>query len=103
MIGENKWELAALWSLAMATIGGAIYIASLVDRSQSQADHSQIHGLVIGGLMSAFPVIINAIRGVGQSKAMQMMAEQLGASTPLQAAPRPADPDVLDLSAAQQI
>jgi len=78
----HKWELAALWTLAGAVIFGSIYVATLASK-QSQ---SETYGIVIGGLMAALPMLINAMRNIGQAQAMQSMAEQLGNSTPASAA-----------------
>jgi uncharacterized transporter YbjL len=98
---QHGLELAALWSLALVVIAGSIYVASLAE--QSEVDHSQTHGILIGGLMAALPMLINAIRNIGQSQAMQSMAEQLGQSTPItQAAQVPAI-DPLELNEAGMV
>lgn len=74
------WELVALWTLAVSVIGGSIMVAQM---ATAQAEgRSDTHGIVIGGLMAALPMLINAIRNIGQAQAMQSMAEQLGQSTP---------------------
>lgn len=73
------WELLALWSLAVLVVVGSIYIT----RIPGTADHSETPGIVIGGLMAALPMLINAIRNIGQARTMQQMAEQLGQSSPI--------------------
>ena len=75
----HRWELIALWSLAVLVISGSIYIATLAGK----ATQSETYGIVIGGLMAALPMLINAMRNIGQAQAMQSMAEQLGNSTPV--------------------
>lgn len=75
----HKWELLALWSLSVAVVVGSIYVATLA-ASKTQ---SETYGIVIGGLMAALPMLINAMRNIGQAQAMQSMAEQLGNSTPV--------------------
>ena len=74
----HKWELAALWTLACGVISGSIYVATLA----SKQTQSETYGIVIGGLMAALPMLINAMRNIGQAQAMQSMAEQLGNSSP---------------------
>ena len=81
----HKWELLALWTLAIGVIYGSIYVATLA-ASKTQ---SETYGIVIGGLMAALPMLINAMRNIGQAQAMQSMAEQLGNSTPVVADPPP--------------
>lgn len=97
----HKWELAALWTLAGGVIFGSIYVATLASK-QSQ---SETYGIVIGGLMAALPMLINAMRNIGQAQAMQSMAEQLGNSTPVSdtATGKVNDPvhNTLDLTGAQ--
>ena len=100
---KHGWELAALWSLAVIVIIGSIFVAGLGDfgiaiLGDKAPDNSQTHGIVIGGLMAALPLLINSIRNIGQSQAMQSMVNQLGKSAPVQeqpivmaAAPAPAD------------
>jgi hypothetical protein len=80
----RAWELGALWSLGMVVIAGAIYSADI--SATTDTDRSQTVGIVIGGLMSVLPMIINAIRTLSQSQAMQEMASQLGKSSPVQQA-----------------
>jgi hypothetical protein len=77
----HPWELAALWSIAVLLIAGAIYTAGIEVRN-GKGEHSQTIGIVIGGLMSVLPMVINAMRNIGQAQAMQSMAEQLGNSSP---------------------
>ena len=87
----HRWELAALWSLASGVIFGSIYVATLAGK----AEQSETYGIVIGGLMAALPMLINAMRNIGQAQAMQSMAEQLGNSTPViddRTTGRPNDP-----------
>jgi hypothetical protein len=83
----QKWELAALWSLAVIVITGSIFVAGISELFDvaGGVDHSQTHGIVIGGLMAALPMLINSIRNIGQSQAMQAMADQLGQSAPVTA------------------
>ena len=69
----HRWELIALWSLAVLVISGSIYIATLAGKTTQ----SETYGIVIGGLMAALPMLINAMRNIGQAQAMQSMAEQL--------------------------
>lgn len=80
---NHGWELAALWSLAIGVIVGSIYVATLAEGATNGVDHSQTHGILIGGLMAALPMLINSIRNIGQSQAMQSMADQLGKSAPV--------------------
>ena len=94
MNSQHKHELWALWSLALAVIGGSIYVARLAGIGTGD---SQTHGIVIGGLMAVLPMLVNAIRNIGQAQAMQTMAEQLGQSAP---APQP-PPGPLDLAGAE--
>lgn len=82
----HPWELAALWSLAIVLIIGSIYSAQLAIQGES-TEHSQTIGIVIGGLLAALPMVINAMRNIGQAQAMQSMAEQLGNSQPVDAKP----------------
>ena len=79
MTGAHRfWELAALWSLSVLVILGSIFVGYMV----TGKEEGQTPGIIIGGLMAALPMLINAIRGIGQSQAMQAMAEQLGQSVP---------------------
>ena len=85
---KHGWELAALWSLAVIVIIGSIFVAGLGDfglvaLGADAPDNSQTHGIVIGGLMAALPLLINSIRNIGQTQAMQSMADQLGKSAPV--------------------
>lgn len=88
-IKNHSLELAALWSLAVIVIIGSIFVAGLGDfgllviGGDKVPDNSQTHGIVIGGLMAALPLLINSIRGIGQNHAMQTMADQLGKSAPV--------------------
>jgi hypothetical protein len=75
----HKWELMALWTLAVIVVVGSIYVATLA----AGKAHSDTYGIVIGGLMAALPMLINAMRNIGQAQAMQSMAEQLGNSAPI--------------------
>ena len=97
---NHGWELAALWSLAVIVIAGSIFVAGLGDFGLSMIgvdaaprDNSQTHGIVIGGLMAALPLLINSIRNLRQSQAMQSMVEQLGKSAPVSDSNAPAKPD----------
>lgn len=99
---NHEWELAALWSLSVIVIFGSIFVAGLGDfgialLGGKAQDNSQTHGIVIGGLMAALPLLINSIRNIGQSKAMQSMADQLGKSAPV------GDPSSPDAAAGAQI
>lgn len=86
---KSHWlELAALWSLSVIVIVGSIFVAGLGDfgvalLGSKAPDNSQTHGIVIGGLMAALPLLINSIRNIGQTHAMQSMADQLGKSAPV--------------------
>jgi hypothetical protein len=89
---NHGWELFALWSLAVIVIVGSIFVAGLGDfgiaiLGGDAPDNSQTHGIVIGGLMAALPLLINSIRNIGQNQAMQSMADQLGKSAPVAEAP----------------
>ena len=66
----------------------------LVALGADAPDNSQTHGIVIGGLMAALPLLINSIRNIGQTQAMQSMADQLGKSAPVDgpATGKPDDP-----------
>lgn len=83
----HPWELAALWTLAIGVIYGSIYVATLA----SKQTQSETYGIVIGGLMAALPMLINAMRNIGQAQAMQSMAEHLGNSTPVDTTSVPKD------------
>lgn len=74
MSQRHTGELLALWSLAALVVVSAVYV---VKTTQGEAA-----SLVIGGLMTALPILVNAIRNIGQAKAMQSMADALGNSTP---------------------
>lgn len=76
---QRKLELAALWSLAVIVILGSIFVGYMV----TGKEEGQTPGIIIGGLMAALPMLINAIRNIGQSQAMQEMASQLGQSVPV--------------------
>lgn len=68
-------ELLALWSLAVLVIITSAGIAIFAAKSESSS-------IVIGGLMAAVPMLINSIRNLGQSRAMQTMVDALGNSVP---------------------
>jgi uncharacterized membrane protein len=102
MNDKHGLELFALWSLALTVIAGSIYVASLA-AAATATDNSQTHGILIGGLMAALPMLINAIRNIGQSQTMTAMAvqqgdamksavDQLAASSPRPVADEPLDP-----------
>lgn len=93
MMRDTRLELLALWSLAVLVILGSIYVGYMV----TGKEEGQTPGIIIGGLMAALPMLINAIRNIGQSQAMQEMASQLGQSVP--AGPSRQDP--LDLAGAE--
>lgn len=86
---QRRHELWALWSLGVVVIAGAIIVIWMM----TGKEESQTHGIVIGGLLAVLPMIVNAIRGIGQSQAMQTMAEGLRDSTPV--------PPTLDLAGAE--
>jgi hypothetical protein len=88
----HPWELAALWSIGLVLIAGSIYCAGLAVKAEN-GDHSQTIGIVIGGLLAALPMVINAMRNIGQAQAMQSMAEQLGNSRPVEKAEGPLELD----------
>ncbi|MGL4640540.1 MAG: hypothetical protein ACRCVX_12530 [Shewanella sp.] len=92
MNNAHRHELWALWLLAVVVIGGSIYIATL--SANGSEGHNDTHGIVIGGLMAALPMLINAIRNIGQAQTMQSMAEQLGNSSPVNEATLPLTPDM---------
>lgn len=79
-------ELLALWSLAMALIGAVVALALL-----GPDNANSIHSTVIAGLAPCLPIAFNSIRNIGQSRAMQSMAEQLGQSAPTSAGRAPLD------------
>lgn len=74
---RHTGELLALWSLAVLVVGSSVYV---VKTGQGEAA-----SIVIGGFMTALPILVNAIRNIGQAKAMQTMADALGNSTPVAA------------------
>ena len=76
---NHGWELAALWSLAMSIVGSMVWLAL-----SANGDLSSIHGTVITALSPVLPMAFNSIRNIGQSRAMQSMADQLGKSAPVQ-------------------
>lgn len=77
--GKNV-ELAALWSLAVLVIIGSIYVAVMAGKTKAE---SETFGIVIGGLMASLPMLINAIRNIGQAQVIQSMSEKLSNSTPI--------------------
>lgn len=85
----HGWELAALWSLAMAIILSMVWLSY-----QSGGALNSSHGVVIAGLAPMLAVAFNSIRGLGQSRAMASMVDQLGKSTPVTEAAtgKPDDP-----------
>lgn len=74
----HGWELAALWSLATLIIVSMVWLAY-----ESNGEVNSSHGVVIAGLAPMLAVAFNSIRGLGQSRAMQSMADQLGRSAPV--------------------
>lgn len=64
-------ELITLAVIALAVIGALLF-----------AIHSKGGDVAIGGLIGLLPVVVNSIRGISQSRAMQAMTEQLGQSAP---------------------
>jgi hypothetical protein len=92
MNNQRKHELWALWSLAVVVISGSILVAWMI----TGKEEGQTPGLLIGGLMTTLPMLVNAIRNIGQSQAMQEMASQLGQSVPATmtdpASGKPGDP-----------
>ena len=64
-------ELIALWGIAMACLGVVAYMVYL-DRT----------GEAFGSLIGIIPLCLNAIRNIGQSQAMQSMADHLASSSP---------------------
>jgi len=83
---DHTGELLALWTLAVIVIIGALIAsgnspawASAVLGTKDDAKGSDI---LVGGLMAALPMIINAIRNMGQARAMMAMVDQLGKSAP---------------------
>ena len=73
-------EIVLLWSLAVGVIYGSIYVAELAGKSEAQ---NETFGIVIGGLMASLPMLINAIRNIGQAQVIQNMSEQLSKSSPI--------------------
>jgi hypothetical protein len=65
-------ELGALVMLALALIGLAAYMVYL-DRT----------GEALGSVIGAVVLIVQAVRNVGQSQAMQSMVDHLAKSTPV--------------------
>lgn len=87
---SHGWELAALWSLAMSIIGSMVWMAF-----QSGGSVNSSHGVVIAALSPVLPMAFNSIRGLGQTRAMQTMVDQLGKSAPVAdgvASGKPGDP-----------
>ena len=81
-------ELLALWSLAAAIVAGVMWLA------MDGTDKDVLLG-VFGLFGPVLNSVINSIRGLGQSRAMQSMVDQLGKSAPApepQATGKPGDP-----------
>jgi uncharacterized membrane protein len=84
---NQRGELWALWSLAVMVIIGALVASGNAPGWASKvlgtADEAKGSDILVGGLMAALPMLINAIRNLGQSRAMQAMVDQLGQSAPI--------------------
>ena len=72
-------ELLALWSLAVLVIVAATMITLW---PPLPAGNRETASIIVGGLITALPILINSIRNIGQARAMQTMADALGSSMP---------------------
>ena len=89
MNGDHKGELLAIWSLAVIVIVAALVASgNAPDWARSvlgTADDAKGSDILVGGLMAALPMLINALRNMGQARAMQSMVNMLGKSAPIPA------------------
>lgn len=69
-------ELAALTIITLSLLGVAAYMIYL-DRM----------GEAFGSVLTTVPLVVQAIRGIGQSQAMNAMADALAASQPVAVTP----------------
>lgn len=76
---NHRNELWALWALAIAVIAAALVAGYWAQQSEKLSEATTI---LITGFTTVLPSIINALRNLGQSRAMQSMADHLGNSTP---------------------
>ena len=84
---DHRGELLALWSLSVIVIIAALIAsgnAPVWARSVlGMSDDAKGSDILVGGLMAALPMLINAMRNMGQARAMMAMVDRLGKSTPM--------------------
>ena len=74
---KQGWDLLVLWSLATLLIVAQVAVLYFA------WGKPETTGLVIGGFNTVLPIVINSIRNIRQSQAMQSMVDALGNSAPV--------------------
>jgi hypothetical protein len=77
---NRAYELFALTGLAAMAMAGIP--ATLLVAKELEAGDGQVIGIAIGGFVTVLPIIINAIRNIGQGQAMQSLVDHLAQSQP---------------------